>query len=56
MKPMRKCWSTACSGVAEVVGVGVAGVKFGDAGSSKLDRRRLAKFRTFTKRGRSLED
>jgi len=54
MKPMRNCWSTVCSGVVEMVGVAVAGVaggKFGDGGGSKLDRSRLAKFRTFTKSG-----
>lgn len=35
---------------------GVAGVAFGDTGGSKVGSSRLARFRTFTKRGRSLED
>jgi hypothetical protein len=60
MKPMRNCCSAFCSGIdMVVVGVAVVGVdggKLGDEGAIKPDRSRLARFRTFTKRGRSLED
>jgi len=58
MKPMRNNWSTVCSGVdvAVVASIGVAGGKLGDAGGNKVDRSRLAKLRTLTKRGKSLED
>lgn len=59
MKPMRNCWSATCSGVAVVAGVavvGVAGGKLGDEGASKPDSSLFARFRTLTKRGRSLED
>lgn len=42
-----------------VAGVAVAGVdggKLGEDGGRKLVRSRLARFRTFTKSGRSLEE
>lgn len=58
MKPMRNCWSTDCRGVdvVKVALAGVEGVKLGDEGASKLDRSCLARLRTFTKSGRSLEE
>jgi len=59
MKPTRNCCSAVCSGVtvvAEAAVAGVDGAKFGEGGGSKLVRSRLARFRTFTKSGRSLEE
>jgi hypothetical protein len=57
MNPIRNCCSTVCNGVVVPVAVvGVGGGKPGDGGGTKLDKSRLARFRTFTKSGRSLED
>jgi hypothetical protein len=53
------CCTGGCVGVNVVVEVavdGVAGVALGDEGGSKLESSLLARFRTFTKSGRSLED
>lgn len=56
MNPMLNCWAPVCDAIDEVAELAVEGVTGGDDAGAKPVRSRLARLRTLTRRGRSLDD
>lgn len=56
INPMLNSWPGVCDAIDGVIEVAVEGVTAGDDAGAILVRSRLARLRTLTRRGRSLDD